>query len=459
MSIFSSLVSFLLGVYGVAFVGAQILETPPPPSTYSSNGEYSVPAQSCPVLSAQCPFGYVYDNATGCGINECAPDPAIQQKESDDRCVKDQKRSLEDFNRYQIKDGERRIKELVRNKVAAPADVQALIGQMKVGYTSALGLSECQDLNTATQDLYQLSNEFNDKIRDVEDAMNAARCLKDAQRELKDFEGFSIKEVERKIAQAKKQKVVIPEAITVGFAQVKALLAEAKKATECQDLQDAKSEMHSVNNELQDETRKLDFLMQIPQMVKEITREMKDLDRQWKSTKSKAKSSKADLSEFMAKGQQLFDELQALFNEFKSVIALGDIEQIQGFEERGAEAEDKEGELREIMNTVEALRNAPRYIQGLERRMKDTRRMTKNMQRDQKIDTSALDACLTNLQPVLDAAKSASKQRPVDPDAMADAFADMEEGMADCDELSRQLQGIQEEQFFGDLVPKQFVKN
>jgi len=453
MSIFSSLISFLLGLYGVAFVGAQMLNAPTP--TYPSDGGYSTPAQSCPELSAQCPFGYLYDNATGCGINECAPDPAIQQKESDDRCVKDQQRSLKDFNQYQIKEAERRLKELVRNKVAAPADVQALIGQMKAGYTSALGLTACQDLNTATQDLYQLSNDFNDKIRDVEDVMNAARCIKDAQRELKEFEGYSIKDVERKIAQAKKQKVVIPEAITAGLAQVKALFAEAKKATGCQDIQDAKSEMHSANNDLQDHTMQLDFLIQMPQMIKQITREMKNIERQWKTAASKAKKSKADLSELVARGQRLFDAMQTIFNELKTAMASSNFDVMREVMERGdSEAREHETEIFEIIRTIDALSNAPRYLKDLDRRVKDMRRQAKDMARFEKRDTSTLAACLDNAQPLIAAAKAEVNRRPADPDATAEAFSAVEEGLSDCDEVRSDLEGNREE-FFGEFIQDQ----
>jgi len=433
-----------------------MLDVPSPQSSYPSDGGYSTPVQSnCPELSTQCPFGYLYDNASGCATNECAPDPAIQQQEFDAQCIKDQQRSLKDFSQYQIKDGERRLKELVRNKVTAPVELQGLINQMKAGYTSALGLTECQGLNTATQDLYQLSNEFNDRIRDVEDVMNAARCLKDAQRELKEFEGYSIKEVERKILRAKKQKVAIPEAITAGLAQVKALFAEAKKATECQDMQDAKSEMHSVNNDLQEHTMQLDFLIQMPQMIKQITREMKNIERQWKTASNKAKKSKADLSDLVARGQGLLDAMQGIFNELKSALASGNFELMRDVMERGdSEAREYEEEIFEIIRTIDALSNAPRYLKDLDRRVKDTRRQAKDMARFEKMDTSGLTACLDNVQPLIDAAKAEVNRRPADPDATADAISAIEEGLSDCDEVRSSLEGKRQE-FFGEFIPDQ----
>lgn len=447
MSPIAPIISFLLGLFGIAFAGAIAL-TPEAPVRFAQMADAPT-AVECPQRDPCAPGLVPYDyDENGCSTGAC------QEEYTDGQCIKDNQRSIEDFNRYQIKEGERRLKELDRNKFVVPADIRALVTQMKSMHAKAGGIADCQELSNASQEMNQVANDFNDRIRDIEDAMNDARCIKDAQRELKDFERYAIKEPERKIAQAKKQKVAIPSAITDGIAHIKELMAQVRKGTNCNDINDVKNEMHSFNNDLQDETRKLDFLMQIPQMIKEITREMKDLERQWKSTVTKAKSSKADLSEFIAKGQQLFDGMQALFSEFKTIIASGDLEQIQNFSERGeSEAQDKEDELREIMNIVEALRNAPRYIQGLERRMKDTRRMVKDMQRNQKIDTSALSACLDNLQPVFDAAKSASKQRPVDPDDLADAFSAMEEGMADCDDISRNLQGQQEDNFFGNFGP------
>ncbi|MEK7532173.1 MAG: hypothetical protein AAB579_01020 [Patescibacteria group bacterium] len=225
MSPLAPLLSFIMGLMGVAYVGAQVMTAPPPPPPTQYGGEYSVPAQTCPELTAQCSFGYAYDKATGCSSNECAPDPAIQQQEWDAQCVKDKQRELKDFERNSIKDTERRFKELEKNKFVVPAEAKANFEQMKAAWQKAQGLVNCQDLNDATKDMYDFSNEVNGGLRDAEDVMNNARCIKDAQRELKDFERYAIKDPEQKILRAKKQKVAIPSNITDGIARLKELMA------------------------------------------------------------------------------------------------------------------------------------------------------------------------------------------------------------------------------------------
>lgn len=449
MSLFSSLASFLLGLYGMAFVGAQMFDAPPPPPP--NGGGYSATTEitQCPEVTP-CPPGFVsgYDQ-NGCSNSIC------QEEYTDERCIKDQQRSLEDFNRYNIKDGERRLKELTRNKLAVPAEVQGIMDQMKAGYSKAQVAGNCQDLSFVVQDLYQISNDFNDKIRDVEDAMNNVRCVKDSQRELNDFERHNIKNNEDKIKKATQKKIAVPPALAEMLPKLKELLATARKANNCSDLNEARNELYAINTELQDAGMQLEFLMQVPQMIKQVSQEVKNIERQWKTAANKAKRSKADLSDIVARGQSLFDSMKSLFEEFKAAMSSGEPERIRDMMERGdSEARDYEDEIFEIIRTVEALSNAPRYIKELDRRVKDTRRQAKDMTRFNKIDTSALAVCLDNAAPLIAAAKEESVRRPADPDAMMDAFAAIEEALSDCEEIRHSLEGTREE-FFGEFVPDQ----
>ena len=459
MSPLTPLISLLLGMFGIAFVGAQVMEVPTPMP--SKGGVYStpatVPASTCPDLIADCPFGFMYDNSTGCTINECAPDPAIKQLEYDAQCVKDQQRSLKEFERYNIKDTERRFKELERGKFTVPAEARTQMEQMKSQWQTAQALTTCQELGDASRELNDSSNDINALLRDAEDAMNAARCLKDAQRELKDFERYGIKDVERKIQQAKKKRVAVPEGIVSGLEHVKTSFVQAKNADNCTDINDAKSEMYNANNDVQEAMRQLDLLMQMPQMLKQITRELKNIERQWKTATTKAKRSKADLSDLVARGQSLLDSMKAIFEEIKAAAASGDLERIRDvMEDSDADAREHENEIFEIIRTVEALSNAPRYIKELDRRMKNISRQAKDMQRFQKIDTSTFTACLDNVKPLITAAKEEAGRRPADPDATMDAFSTVEEAFSDCEEIRRSLEGSQEE-FFGEFIPDQMM--
>lgn len=457
MSYFMPLFSLIFGLFGLAYAGAQVMEVPQSTPAYpSDNGAYTrPPVQTCPELTLKCDFGYNYDNATGCSKDECAPDPAIKQGEWDAQCVKDQQRSIKDFERFNIKDAERQFKEAERAKFAVPAEAKATFEQMKAQWQKAQVQTTCQDLQDATKEMYDFSNDLNAIMRDVQDAMNAARCLKDAQRELKDFERYNIKEAERKIQQATKKKVAIPDSITAGLARVKEFYAAAKSATNCNDIQDAKNEMYNTNNDVQDASRQLDFLMQMPQMQKQITQELRNIERQWKTAVNRAKRSKADLSELTTRGQGLLDAMKAIFEDIKAAFASGDMERIRDVLEGGdSEARDHENEIFEIIRTIDALSNAPRYIKDLDRRMKDMRRQTKDMARFGKLDTGEFTACLDNAAPLITAAKEESNRRPTDPDALMDAFSMVEEALSDCDEIRHSLEGKQEE-FFGEFIPDQ----
>lgn len=459
MSYFMPLFGFLFGLFGLAYAGAQVMELPTP--TPPKGGEYSypaTPAQTCPDLTADCPFGYMYDNATGCTSNECAPDPAIKQGEWDAQCVKDQQRSIKDFERFNIKDAERQFKEAERAKFAVPAEAKTTFEQMKTQWQKAQVQTTCQDLQDAAKEMYDFSNDLNAIMRDVQDAMNAARCLKDAQRELKDFEGFTIKETQNRFKKAAQKKIAVPPALVEGFSRVKELFAEARKATNCNDINDAKNEMYNLNNDLQEEVMKLDFLMQMPQMLKQITQELKNIERQWKTAVNKAKRSKADLSDLIGRGQGLLDSMKAIFGDIKTAAASGDLERIRDVMEGGdQEAREHENEIFEIIRTVEALSNAPRYIKELDRRMKDMGRQAKDMQRFQQADTGSFTACLDNVKPLISVAKEEAGRRPADPEEMMDAFSAVEEAFSDCDEIRRSLEGTQEE-FFGEFIPDKMLQ-
>lgn len=453
MSFFAPLFGYILSLFGFVAVSAAMLELPMP----ATPAAYSV--KTCPELTAQCEFGYMSDNATGCAINECAPDPAIKQREWDAQCVKDQQRSLKDFERYNIKDTERRFKELERAKITVPAEARTGFEQMKAQWQQAQGLPTCQELQDAAKGMNDYSNDINNVLRDAESAMFDVQCAKQAQQEWKDFERYNIKDVETKLRKAAQKKVTVPPVLVDGLPRLKELLAAARSGgATCTEIQDARSELHSLNNDLQEASMQLDFLMQVPQIIKQAAQEIKNTERQWKTALNKAKRSKADLSDLIARGNSLINELKGIFEEFKAVITSGDMDRMRDIKERGESmGQESQNELFEIIRTIDALSNAPRYIKELDRRMKDVRRQAKDMERFQKADTSAFTACLDNVGPFITNAKEEVGRRPADPEALMDAFSAVEEAFSDCDELRRELEGTREE-FLGEFIPDAMLK-
>lgn len=298
------------------------------------------------------------------------------------------------------------------------------------------------------------SNEGEDSKRDAENEKRQAeqdkRCVQDVQRGLKDFEKFAIKDIERRINQAKRKKVTIPASMTEALEKMKALLTEVKGATACDDAQEAMQELFTVQQDNQEEFQKLDFLMQVPQILQQISREFKKTDSAWKSAVKKANASKTDLSDLVAKGQAIHDELNALFEKMKSAVAAGDFDAIQAAMDEGDGAMDKQQDLFGVINTIEALRNTGRYLQQFNKRLSDMNRMMQKLKR-QKQDVTELAACIQQARGVVEGTKVLLAQKPVDPDELAASFESAEDAFGQCQDVIDGLNGAGDQGIFDNF--------
>lgn len=473
------LLAILIGFSAVAGIGSRLAqETPPPPPA-------SVPASvpNCSAPQVQCRYGHVPDPNTGCPTDVCAPRAAGAAEETppastspgqpstspgeqprfeggspgngngpdDRRCLADNLRNLTRWEKDLFRGFNQQLKNFRTSKVPVPAEVTAGIDAIHQMFAQAKSAASCQELGDLNSQINEAVQPVMDQLHELEQAANDARCIKDSQRNVADFERHPFRDADRKIKQLEKQGIAAPADLKAAVEKVRDLLAQIKQATVCEDAQGLMQEVFSTFQEAQDKFMMLDMLSQMPRMIKQIERELKNTDRQWARAVKQARASTTDLSDQIAKGDAINAELRGLFDEFKSAVTAGDFEKLQTMEDRGQDAEAKRDDLFEIINTVQALANIPREIKGLDRRVADLRRQARDADRH-KADASELRACLDGYGPVIANLKAVAAQKPVDKDTLADAIQNAEEEMGTCQDLADDLsgrRGVLEELFRG----------
>lgn len=405
------------------------------PLEFDGQSSPSSSPQCPPTQDIGCPYGYLTDN-NGCSTGKCSPPPSDGESGN---CLKDAKQSIDDTERFQLKDLERRIKQLERDtKTPVPATVKQLMDQIRAILTGAKNLTDCQAIWDRQNEANSVFNELQDQVNEFDRAASDAQCVRDNLRGLKDFERSAIKDAERRIRQVQRQKVQVPDEITAALLRMKQLLAQAKAATNCQDMNDLQQELGSLQNEMQAKFEELEFLAQVPRMIKEITRELKRTESDWNRVIRLAKRSKADLSGLVVQGDEIIAFLKAKFAELKAAVASGDVEQIKTLaDEGGKEAQEKKEDLEGIERIIEALGHAPRHLKDLSRRLTEFRRSIRQIARDGG-DASALQSCVENFTSLLDEAKSTVAKRPIDPDELVEVFSRLEETGQECDDATNQ---------------------
>ena len=283
------------------------------------------------------------------------------------------------------------------------------------------------------------------------------RCLKDMQRGMKGTER-PIKDLEKKMAQIKRNKGIVPVAVEETVANLKAGLAKIKAATTCDEAQEIQGELSESMENMQDLFMQLEFAAQAPKIVKQIKQGFTMMTKMWNRALASAKKSKVDLSEQVAKGQAIVDELKAMFDQMIAAVNSGDFEIMQNMMEAGDAAEEKRGELEEVVQIIESVKNTGKMISGLNQHLNGLKRAIPQLKR-QKKDVTEINACLAAGKTAIDAVKSAAGSKPIDLDALIETFESANDILDQCDGLIGAATGQEEEglfdDFFSDKVQKQ----
>ncbi|OGL89159.1 hypothetical protein A3H75_00800 [Candidatus Uhrbacteria bacterium RIFCSPLOWO2_02_FULL_51_9] len=275
------------------------------------------------------------------------------------------------------------------------------------------------------------------------------RCLKDMQRGMQGA-ARPIKDLEKKVAQVKRAKATVPPAVEETVAKLKAGIEQIKTAKTCDEAQEIQQGISDSMENMQDLFMQLEFAAQAPKIVKQIKQGFGMMDKMWKRALANAKKSKVDLSEQVAKGQAIYDELKAMFDQMIAAVNSGDFEQMQGMMEAGDGAEEKRQEMEEVIQTIDAVRNTGQMLKGLNQHLAGLKRGVAQLKR-QKKDVTEINSCLNDAKLGVDTVKAAVAAKPVDLEALVEAFEGANDVLGACDDLIGTASGQEEEGLFDDF--------
>ncbi len=275
------------------------------------------------------------------------------------------------------------------------------------------------------------------------------QCLKQMQKGVGQM-ARPVKELEAKIAKIERQKATAPAAAKELVAKMKVALQAVKDATTCDEAQAAQEELSGMMEDMQDIFMQLEFAAQAPKIVKQIKQGFGMMDKMWKRALANASKSKVDLSEQVAKGQAIYNELKAMFDQMIAAVSSGDFEQMQSMMEAGDGAEEKRQELEDVIQTIDAVRNTGQMLKGLNQHLAGLKRGVSQLKR-QKKDVTEINGCLAAGTTAVTAVKTAAAAKPVDLDALVDAFEGANDILGQCDELIGTASGQEQKGLFDDF--------
>lgn len=296
-----------------------------------------------------------------------------------------------------------------------------------------------------------------DQRREEEEARANKDCIRNAKegaaqmkRELKRFE--------QQIARLTRQKITVPTEVTDLLAQLKAHLESAKTIQGCEDLQEFFEPIGEYMQALGEKFELLERCAFLPRMKKEITRMFNFTKRDWSRAQGRSKKVKdVDLSELLNRGGAIYAQLEEMKNRGLAIIDTNtrqcDPEQLEDLFEMGEQAQDLEQELREIIETIMSVVDAPRQFTILKRERKNYDRQIRGLKRD-KVDTATLEACLVQFDQTIARVQTALGIKPLDRDELTDAFAAAWDQNHDCREVAEDLEGKEAfdvPELFGEL--------
>lgn len=273
-----------------------------------------------------------------------------------------------------------------------------------------------------------------------------------------------VKGIERKLANIKRQGISPSGELSELIQKLKDVISRAKTIEGCDDSQEIGEEIGPLMGDLQEKIQELEQCAFLPRMKKEITRQHNFIKRDWSRVQARVKKVKnVDLSELLNEGGALYSKLEEMKNQaiakIDEIIKSGDCGQAEDLFEVGEEARDIEMELRENINTLMALVDAPRQFNFLKRERKSFDRSIRELKR-KKVEVSELESCLAEFDTTLSTIKGVLGEKPLDPENLRDAFELGEDVRNRCREIADGLHGVQAFEVpdvFGDLETPQFL--
>lgn len=249
------------------------------------------------------------------------------------------------------------------------------------------------------------------------------RMLKEMKRNIRQMEqGLTMMTRGLKVCTA--AKVTVAAEITDGIARMKDTIAKVKSATSAEGLEDLDfSQFAEVGDAVREQVDTCHRVRELPRITKQINRELTQIEREAKRVSAQAKRAKLDLAEQITAITTGIADTRAILVEAAGARTNEALEAVM---EKLEGMQDVIQELRETLDTARRIVNLRQGLVEARREIQNAQRQIAAMKR-KNVDTTELDALLAEGKQLVSEIETLSKQKPVDVDALVEAFEKLED--------------------------------
>ncbi|MBI2483374.1 hypothetical protein HYV74_04350 [Candidatus Uhrbacteria bacterium] len=281
----------------------------------------------------------------------------------------------------------------------------------------------------------------NDEMGEEMEKQQKEQMLKEAKKRLKDLES-GYKRMSSALAICTKAKVEVPEEVTDGLQMLRDSLTKVQSATDVEEVQDVDfSEFADVGDRVRETVDHCQRIQEFPRVSKQLTSELRRMESDLKRITSQATRAKIDVSEEIdAAGKSIGEIKNALAEAMKSV---------------SEESLDRLFELRDSFDDIREKIEAIRSVTDMGRGISDATKEVSKIQREittlkrKRVDVKSLEAALSDGKIVLAQIQGLAKKKPVDTDALLEAFEQLSEARNSLNNALQEARGQKSSSAFG----------
>ncbi|MDP1709599.1 MAG: hypothetical protein Q8L21_01800, partial [Candidatus Komeilibacteria bacterium] len=279
-------------------------------------------------------------------------------------------------------------------------------------------------------DTDSMQSDINEVMEAAGQAIQNAQQLKGLKQGITGMEK-GLKAFESQLTRIKKQKAIIPTEITEKVASIKAKIAAVKVAknwdeAEAAGVEELQDSMESLN----DYRDQLEVLMRLPQVQKQLDLQMNNLTKDLKKSQTivvKLAKSGIDLNEEYVAYTAAVNTLKTVRDETLAKIKAGNAEEIKtALDDLETNFFDQLEETWGYSRVIQTMSNLGRF-QSEFKKSAATAQSSINQLKKKKVNTSELEAILSQSKQKSTAVLALIKVKPLDEEAVMNAISELED--------------------------------
>ncbi|MBI4434192.1 hypothetical protein HY632_05450 [Candidatus Uhrbacteria bacterium] len=283
--------------------------------------------------------------------------------------------------------------------------------------------------------------EMSDEEQEARELQQKEQMLKAAKKQFKDLDS-GLKRMTGALAICAKAKVEVPEEIADGIQSLRESLTKVQSATDVDAVQDVDfSDFADVGDRVKETVDYCQRIQEFPRISKQLGSELRRMESDLKRLVSQAARTQIDVSEELTAAGSTIAEI-------KSALA-------EAAKTPSEEALDRLHELRDNFDGIRGTMDAVRSVMDVGRGISDATKEVTKIQREitslkrKRVDVKALESSLSDGKIVLAQIQGLAKKKPVDTDALLEAFEQLSEARSSLNEALQEARGQTPSSAFG----------